>query len=282
MKNPNKPNRPNNPNKPNRPNNPNKPNRPNNPNKPNRPNNPNKPPPPSQEKLENKIFKEIEKTPDLNKSISDFDRLSNLGLDFGRRLGQETFSEGSLGRVSEQRSSDVVDALGRMKAGLKGYTSPEYEGMREKMQQGINQNLATGLSELRRAQGIARTRGASAAAQAANLNRAALQDKAQIEQDLFLKAAQERDSRLQNYMNQIRSVEGDEFKRQAFNLGQQGQEVAGRASALTGGAGAFISGVMGQQGIQSQEQANKLAAWQNMYGNRLAKDMMEKQYSLLR
>ncbi len=230
--------------------------------------------------IESQILKLLKGSPSLKKAQNRFNKLSTAGLEYGKGLADQFYSPGSLGRLDEGRSKDLAMALSRMRSGLEGYTSPEYSAMREAMSQGINQNLQTGLAEQRRAQGISRTRGASSAAQAANLNRAAIQDKANVERDLFVQGAREKDTRLQNYLNSLSGVERDEYGRKAYNLGQQGAEVAGRAGTTLGGLGAYYGGVLGQQGVKAQNKANKLGGYMSLYQNLLQEDALNKQMSL--
>ena len=225
------------------------------------------------------------------KAVEGANELIGKGRDFGKELGDRYYSPGSLGRLGTDRSPDELDAierlkaaadkattrsgdvsdlLGRRKAGLEGYDAPEMQGMREAMGREITRGGATAAAELRRAQGVARTRGAGAAAQAANLQRSLQQGRTDLEQDLFVKNADEKQRRLAEYENSLRGIEGEEFGRgqatrqdlinqynyqggvdqyrNEYNLGQQANEIAGRIGAETGGIGAFTGLVGGLEG----------------------------------
>ncbi len=258
-----------------------------------------------------------EKPPLITPGVVDSaNELIGKGREFGRELGDRYYAPGSLGRLGEERSADELDAISRLqraadsagvrsadisdllarrKAGLAGYDAPEMQGMRESMGREITRGGATAASELRRAQGASRTRGAAASAQAANLQRSLQQSRADLEQDLFVKNADERQRRLAEYENSLRGVEGEEFSRgqsarqdlvnqynyqggldqyrKEYNLGQQANEIAGRAGAETGGIGAF-TGLVG--GLEGQYIAREQFE-QAMEAERKNRELLEKQ-----
>lgn len=156
-----------------------------------------------------------------------------------------------------QRSSDTADYLGRMKSGLDGYTSEENQALREQGRRESDRDYQTAQQQQARAGVRSGVRGASAAAQARNLNTAYMQQGRNSEQDLLVKNIDEKRSRLDAYGNAIRGAETDEYGRRIestamldkarqteatgnadrdkFNLGQLAAERAGYASTFLGG-----------------------------------------------
>ena len=133
------------------------------------------------------------------------------------------------------RSADTQDLIGRYKAGLEGYSSAESQGFREQAQRGIDQQMKTQLGQLRTTQARGGVRGASAAAQQANLDRMRMGEQQTLEQDLFVRNADEKQRRLQAYGDTLRGVEGEEYGRkmqtqQAYQQSLTGQEDRNRDS----------------------------------------------------
>lgn len=134
------------------------------------------------------------------------------------------------------RSGDMQSVLNRHKAGLEGYSSAESQGFREQAQRGIDTQFKTGLAQQRIAQARGGVRGASAAAQAANLNRSRIGEQQTLEQDLFIKNADEKQRRLAAYGETLSGAEGDEYNRMmqtqtAYSNLLGGQEQANRDSS---------------------------------------------------
>lgn len=135
------------------------------------------------------------------------------------------------------RTADVSDYLSRMKAGLGGYTSPELQAQREQAQRGIDQQMKTQLGQQRISQARGGVRGASAMAQQANLDRMRMGEQQNLEQDIFVRNADEMQRRLQAYGETVRGVEGDEYGRQlqtqtAYANALAGQEESNRKSSM--------------------------------------------------
>lgn len=245
--------------------------------------------------------------------------LIGKGREFGREIGDRYYAPGSLGRLGEERSADETDAINRLreaadragtrsqdvgdmlarrKAGLEGYSSQENQAAREAMGREITRGGATAAAELRRSQGVARTRGAAAAAQAVNLQRGLQQSRADLEQDLFIRNADEKQRRLAEYENSLRGVEGEEFSRgqlarqdlinqynyqggldqyrKEYNLGQQANEIAGRIGAETGGIGAWTGLVGGLEGQNiARDQFNRMYELEKKNQEMLQKQLKE-------
>lgn len=177
-------------------------------------------------------------------------------------------------------SAPQAEALQKMQAGLGGYTSPEMQGMREQQERAQNSNLATGMSQLAKAQARGKVYGAAAGAQAVNLNTASLQSKDDQAQKLMIANADEQQKRLQAYGQYGNQVNAQNFSQQStiaqdqnktaeqlrqeqldrskINLGQESAEKATNIGLYTGAAGTALASKqndaanqIAQQGIQA-------------------------------
>lgn len=132
-------------------------------------------------------------------------------------------SQGYAGR----RSADMQSIMSRMQNGLGGYTSPEYQAMREQMARNTNQNFMTGRAQLARGQANNRLGSTQRTAQLMELSRNFGKDRAQQEQDLMVKSADESARRQAEYQNLLRGVEADEFGRVNTARGAYGTTLSG-------------------------------------------------------
>ena len=145
-----------------------------------------------------------------------------------------------LGRVSEDIPGQN-EYLEMLKAGLGGYTSPEYQAQREQMQQGLNSQYATAQQQLAKAQSRGRVYGAAGAAQQANLSRATQDSKNDLEQQLMVKNIDERQNRLTKYGSENSAAQKDVLERQKLNQGNTASEIAARTGVVTGTGGLAIT-----------------------------------------
>lgn len=159
------------------------------------------------------------------------------GIAAGNELVDKYLQPGSLGRMGTEASADQLAAMEKMKAGLGGYTSPEYQASREQMQRGLNSNLATSLSQLAKGQARGKVYGAAATAQQGNQIRGAETDKNNLEQDLMVKNIDEQRSRLSEYGGAANSLEAQRRDAEKTNLGQVAAEKSGTINAITGMGG---------------------------------------------
>lgn len=159
------------------------------------------------------------------------------GVQAGEELINKYLQPGSLGRMGTEASADQLAAMEKMKAGLGGYTSPEYQASREQMQRGLNSNLATSLSQLAKGQARGKVYGAAATAQQGNQLRSAQDTKDNMEQDLMVKNIDEQRSRLGDYSTAANGLESQRRDAEKVNLGQQDAEISSRINALTGMGG---------------------------------------------
>ena len=218
------------------------------------------------------------------------------GVDAGNAIINQFLKPGSLGRVSteiqgaqgsQQRYQDLLTgantrgaeqntALANMKAGLGGYTSPEYQAQREQQMRGIQSNYATSASQLAKSQARGKVYGAAGAAQQANLQRSTQNSKDQLEQDLYVKNIDEMDRRNTQYGEYGRGLDSEEFDRRAsatkglsdeeaalrteqlerekLNIGSSNAETSAQIGAITGAGAVALAqkNTKAAQGIQRE------------------------------
>ena len=126
---------------------------------------------------------------------------------------------------STARSADVSSYLDQMRAGLAGYSSPELQGMREQAQKGIDTQYQTSVGQTLKAQSRAGVRGASALAQQQNLERQRIGSQQDLEQGLFVKNADEKWNRLNQYGQAVQGVETNEYNKMLDTTGQYSGQV---------------------------------------------------------
>lgn len=185
------------------------------------------------------------------------------GITRTRRVGetQEALdrSKGIMDQYG-QRSPEMQDAIDRNKSLLQGYDAPEMQAIREQASKGLNTQYQTQMRQLTQNQARAGVRGASAVAQGRNLDRQRMETQGDLEQNLFVKNADEKRRALgdytnlignttqaeysrssgaqESYANQLARQRQDELGRAQTNLGQTAAENAGRLGTYLGGIGA--------------------------------------------
>lgn len=218
------------------------------------------------------------------------------GVNAGNALINKFAKEGQTGRVSTdvpgameigQRNQGLLgaagastaetEALANMKAGLGGYTSPEYQAQREQMTRGINSNTATSLGQLAKNQARGKVYGAAASAQVGNLATAAQNSKDNLEQDLMIKNIDEMRSRNQAYGQFGAESNAAAFGRQSeatqnankgtmdlgqatldrekINLGQANAELASQVGLYTGAGSTALQKAKDKANNRLQQQA---------------------------
>lgn len=133
------------------------------------------------------------------------------------------------------------DILSRYKAGLDGYTAPEYQAQREQMARGINSNTQTSLSQLAKAQARGKVYGASATAQQNNVLRQAQLNKDNLEQDLMVKNIDEKQKRLGAYADEQGKAREEMFTREKFNIDEANKWKNAQMAGFLGIAGLGLS-----------------------------------------
>ena len=122
---------------------------------------------------------------------------------FGYMAGIDPLTGQPTGTYGGDMAGNIKDVLARMQSGLEGYAAPELQAFREQAQQGIDTSYYTRLRELKAAQATSRVRGASALAQQNNLLRGRTSDQQNLEQNLFVKNADEKQRRLKQYSDTV-------------------------------------------------------------------------------
>jgi len=191
-----------------------------------------------------------ERTEQFKKSRAQRKALASIygqgGVDAGNALADLYAKPGFLGRLDTD--------LNQFKAGLQGYTAPEYQAQREQMQQGINSQFATAQNQLNKSQARGKVYGAAASAQQANLIQGAENSKNNLEQQLMVQNIDERQKRLSDFYNK-------QTEAQKYNAGNEAAEVSTRINAFTGAAGQSI---LNANNRASQDLYQK--ALQSLYG----------------
>lgn len=167
-----------------------------------------------------------------------------------------------LGRVNEEVPGQR-EYLDKLKAGLGGYSSPEYQAQREQAQAGIANQYQTATSQLAKAQARGKVYGAAGAAQQANLVRSTQDSKNNLEQQLMVQNINETQNRLNNYGNANAATEAANLERQKTNMGNVATETATRAETITGAGGLALQ--QAQNEVLAQIQREGIAA---INGNR--------------
>jgi len=175
-------------------------------------------------------------------------KLLGPGTEGAAALADRFFGEGSLGRMDymspEERaipgeykaqydkyksgapSADVQDILNRYKAGLEGYNSQELTGMREQAMRGVDSQYATSSRRAAISRAASGVRGPAGLAQQAALDRDRINAQSNMEQDLFVKNADEKQRRLGEYSNVLGNVEKTAYDRAGETLAKYGNALA--------------------------------------------------------
>lgn len=110
-------------------------------------------------------------------------------------------------------SADIEDVINRFKGGLEGYTSAENAAMREQSERGLDASAANQRYQRTRSNAAGRVRGAAAQAGMGQIDRERQASQRGLEQDLFIKNADEKYSRLQDYGALMRDVDATNYGR---------------------------------------------------------------------
>jgi hypothetical protein len=174
--------------------------------------------------------------------------------------------------VANPRSADTAAYLDRFKSSLDGYSSQENQAMLEASRRGMQQDYQNAMVRAARTKAKNNVRGAAAAATDQSLNQGRARAEAETRQDLFIKNADEKQNRLNQYGGVLRSTEQSEFDnrnsaientrkatydnkqdllgREQYNLDRLAAENAGRAQSF------FQTNAVGQANRAQAEQAS--------------------------
>ena len=189
------------------------------------------------------------------KTLQQLRRQREIAQDQGRARGEQLFGEGSLGRLQEGRAPEIADVIERRRAGLQGFSREELNALRAQRAQEIARGEQTALRQLRGAQAQAGVRGGLAGAQQAALIQQGQQQRAQAEQELFLRGEQAKREGLGSFEQSLVGAREREQQRQAFNIGQQQRERFGQLATELGfaGLGAQEAAAAGQLFLGEQQ-----------------------------
>ena len=200
------------------------------------------------------MAKRVALTPEQQRQKALASLYGKEGTNAGNAFIGQYLQPGVLGRV-DTNIEGKDDIMNRYKAGLGGYTAPEYQAQREQMSRGLNSNLQTNLGQLAKAQARGKVYGAAASAQQANALTGAQQSKDNLEQDLMVKNIDEQQKRLGEYSAQQGNFNQQGLERQKINLGQANAETAAQTSAFQTIAGLGLTKAQNKQTNSIYERA---------------------------
>lgn len=192
----------------------------------------------------------------------------NLSPEVSDYLAQQRAMAAFYGPGGQQRSAEMQDYMARQKAGLEGYNAPEMTAMREQAGRQNDAAYANQRALAMQSQARSGVRGASANAQLMSLARAKAGQDAQLNQDMMIKNADEKQRRLSAYGQELGGQEGREFDRARLSLGDYGSDLAatrndvlerqkfniGQTAAEKAG---YLGTLFGGVGVAQQNQAAK-------------------------
>lgn len=110
-------------------------------------------------------------------------------------------------------SRDIEDVIKRFQGGLEGYSSAENAAMREASERGLDNTAANQRYQRERSNAAGRVRGGAAQAGMGQIDQDRIRAQQGLEQDLFIKNADEKYSRLQDYGALMRDVDATNYNR---------------------------------------------------------------------
>lgn len=191
--------------------------------------------------------------------LKAINKLIGGGTKGASALANNFFYDGSLGRVSSgfqedgTREAENADVLEQYKKGLGGYTGAESQAMREDAARGLDSQYQTQLANMQKAAAKSMVRGGAALANTQDLNQGRIAAQGNLETSLFVKNADEKQNRLNQYNQALQGLRSDELQRQQFNLGQVGAEKSGQYGTFFGALGVGQS----KKNQKAMEQFNK-------------------------
>lgn len=134
--------------------------------------------------------------------------------------------EGAQGRTAED-----ADILRRMQAGLGGYTSAENQAYMEQAQEGLDKQYSSQMRDMQKLRG----RGAAMGGMEREVARDTMRSKQDLQRDIFLRNADEKQNRLNSYGSYLGGVQGAEAQRR----GQYGSALGAAEGARAGRMDAY-------------------------------------------
>lgn len=166
--------------------------------------------------------------------------------------------------AAQGRTGEDADVIRRMQAGLEGYTGAENQGYMESARQGIDQQYRTQLRDINKLRG----KGGVTGGLERELGRDTIRANQDLQRDIFVRNADERQNRLHGYGSYLGGVQGAEAQRR----GQYGSALGAAEGARAGRMDAYGSYM---QGAQRDDDARKQAHFgrqmdtQGAYADRL-------------
>jgi hypothetical protein len=152
-------------------------------------------------------------------------------------FAENLFGEGKLGRIGEQRSTDVADIIARRREALGGMSSTENQAAKDQLFNQVNRDTQTNLRALRGIQGATGQNGGAAVNQQIGVLGAGQSARKDLERDLMLKNIDLRGQALNNYETSVAGAETNEQNQKIFNLDQISREKEGMLTTQFGLAG---------------------------------------------
>jgi len=162
-------------------------------------------------------------------------------MELGRARGEEFFKEGSLGRLSENRSADISNIVNmRKNIAEKGFGAEAFQKSREAAFSGMDRAQQLQARKLKGMQGSAGLQGGLAGSQQMDLMRQQQNERQNVERQLFLDNIAQRQSQIGASEQSIRSAENQELANKQYNIQQRKDEIMGLLTAQFGEAGMGI------------------------------------------
>lgn len=160
-----------------------------------------------------------------------------IDLARGRERGLQDFSEGSLGRVGEDVSSDI-QKLQQMRMGIAtdGFGAQAFQGAREQRLDALRDLEQQQLRQLKGIQGQTGVYGGLAGAQRLELMGEQQSKRQDAERDLFLDEVRQKQEAIGAAESTTRATEQDVLGRQQYNIQQRKAELMGLLTAQYGEA----------------------------------------------
>lgn len=222
----------------------------------------------------------ITQTTDYKSNLAAAAAQRKAGMDEGRKMGEEFFAKGSLGRVDEkraqeikdliaargsqakvagQRSTGMQDIVARRQQALQGFSPAELQAMKEQQQGALNAQNQLAQRQMRAQQASSGIRGGAAMAAQSALQQNAQREMARGARELALQNIGQKEKALGSYESTLGGQEQSEFQRQ--QMAQKALE------DITGGARADeLKRQTFNIGQGTQEKMGKLASILGMAG----------------
>lgn len=180
---------------------------------------------------------------------------------------------------AQGRTGEDADILGRMQAGLGGYTSAENQAYLEAAKEGLDQQYSSQMRDLQKMRG----RGGVTAGMERELARDTMRGQQDLQRDVFLRNADEKQNRLQSYGSYLGNVQGAEAQRRGQYGSALGSAEAARAGRMDA-YGQYMRGAQQDEESRKQSHFGRMMDAQGAYADRLQAmrddELQRQQYNL--